>query len=247
MHNHWLFFGNVVAHWGAFMSGSLSFILCIVEYWRKRKLEGWAFAVIALICFFVACDAAWQDEHRNCALLIDEKSVAIQAQNFWKEQSYAKDATLRTRDDLLAKNYTALTNEQDSANKSQGALSRLSEKILEVSKERPQITTVLPIGRDDGKFLQNAQGENVTQYLLTTNKDKNNTIVNIVCSQPQTKIPKVFVLTQTGGATFASHQHPNPNIYRFSVGTAWTPQTPMLVEFSFTNIDSTFNCTITTE
>jgi hypothetical protein len=134
MYNHLLFIGNVLAHWVAFMSSIVSFTLGIVEYVRDRKTEGWIFGGIAFLFLLVACDAAWQDEHRNATTLVAEKSTAIQGANFWKDQSYQKDASLRTRDEMLSKNYSALIAEQGTANDTQKSLAQLSGKILEIGK-----------------------------------------------------------------------------------------------------------------
>lgn len=127
MHNHFLFIGNVLAHWVGFMSSIVSFTLGIVEYLRDKKTEAWIFTIIACLFLIVSFDAAWQDEHRNSSLLIGEKANAVSERDFWKQQSYAKDASLVTRDDLLAQNYTVLA-------QSQTALSTLSNRLLDITK-----------------------------------------------------------------------------------------------------------------
>jgi hypothetical protein len=133
MHDHWLFIWNVLGHLVASMSGLVSFGVAIYEAFNKKKFETWAFFVIGALCLTVAFDQAWQDEHRNAQLLISEKANAIEEKNFWKEQSYEKDAELRTRDSLLAQNYTSLIGEQATANKSQGSLAQLSSKIADLN------------------------------------------------------------------------------------------------------------------
>lgn len=130
MHNHFLFIGNVFAHWVATMSSVVSFTLGIVEYVRDRKTEAWIFTIIASLFLIVSFDAAWQDEHRNANLLTAEKASAYGEREFWKQQSYAKDASLRNRDDLLAQNFGVLQQTQSS-------LATLSNRLLDVAKPEP--------------------------------------------------------------------------------------------------------------
>ncbi len=116
------------------MSSIVSFTLGIVEYFRDRKLEGWIFAVIASLFLIVACDQAWQDEHRNAQQLVAEKRTADSEKEFWKIQSYNKDAALSSRDDLLAKNFTVLGQTQTVLGQTQSSLASLSSKVLEITK-----------------------------------------------------------------------------------------------------------------
>jgi hypothetical protein len=130
MHDQLLFAKDVFAHLVASMSGVVSFIFAMVEHARGKKIESWAFFAIGALCLIIAFDLAWQNEHDNVQVLIGEKSSLWQERDFWKQQSYDKDATLRTRDDLLAKNFTTLSQTEQS-------LSTLSTKLLEVTKPEP--------------------------------------------------------------------------------------------------------------
>jgi hypothetical protein len=74
MENHFLFLGNVAAHLVALMSGIASFIIATIEAARKRPLSERVFWIIGAICIVASFDLAWQDEHRNAQVLINEKS-----------------------------------------------------------------------------------------------------------------------------------------------------------------------------
>jgi hypothetical protein len=138
MHNHWLFLGNVVVHWVGSMSGAVSFVLAIVEYVRNKKLEGIAFTLVAILFFFVACDAAWQDEHLNAERLKDEKKSAVVQSNFWEAQFYREQDQLESVNGVLAKNLGALSATQTTQNETQKSLTQLSEKIFDVGKPPKQ-------------------------------------------------------------------------------------------------------------
>jgi len=96
------------------MSGLVSFIFSLWEHARRQKIEAWAFFAVGCLCLIIAFDQAWQDEHRNSQILMAEKSAAIEGKNFWESQSYEKDSSLRTRDELLTKNYGVLAQTQSS-------------------------------------------------------------------------------------------------------------------------------------
>lgn len=134
MHNHFLFIGNSFAHLVASMSGIASFIFAIIEHIRKKQIETWAFAIVGSICLIVAFDQSWQDEHRNAEVLIAEKSSLVSERDFWKNQSYEKDVSLRQVNSLLAQNYGALIGEQTTANQTQQSIASLSSKILAVNQ-----------------------------------------------------------------------------------------------------------------
>jgi hypothetical protein len=136
MHPHWLFIGNVAAHLVALMSGIASFLMATWEHWKKRKIESRVFFFVGVICLCVAFDQAWQDEHRNSQLIIEEKALLSSQNGFWKEQSYAKDAALRSRDELLGKNFGVLANTQLS-------LADLSNRLLDVTGPGPRKIDVM--------------------------------------------------------------------------------------------------------
>jgi len=115
------------------MSGIVSFAISIYEATKKKKFETWAFFLLGAICLIIGFDQAWQDEHRNAQLLAGQKADAVGERNFWKDQSYAKDEALRSRDQLLAQNYAALIGQQTTSNKSQQSLAQLSNKIVELN------------------------------------------------------------------------------------------------------------------
>jgi len=104
------------------------------QAFKKRSIESRTYFVIAGVFFFVSCDFVWREEHRNVQTLVQEKSALWQERDFWKIQSYDKEAALRSRDQLLAQNYTALIGEQTTATNAQQSLTQLSSKIIDLSK-----------------------------------------------------------------------------------------------------------------
>ncbi len=233
MHNHWIFIGNVLAHWVAFMSSIVSFTLGIVEYWRDRKTEGWVFAAVAFLFLLVACDSAWQDEHRNSQVLIAEKRLAVQGENFWKDQSYQKDGSLRSRDQLLAQNYAALIGEQDTANKTQDSLTKLSEKIFDMGKplrlkwdslalESPeQVSTNPPVLR--------------SRWLLLTNKSISPAEFTFGCSLPIDSV-QVKIAGSVGEIRVTRLDKDEWGTKIMS--PAWSPDAPIVVITNFPQISS---------
>lgn len=155
MHIHWLFVPNTLSHWVASMSSIVSFTLGIVELIRNKKIESWIFFAIAGLFLIVAFDQAWQDEHRNSEIMKVEKSKAESDMTFWKDQSYSKDASLRTRDELLVKNYGVLADTQSS-------MATLSNRLLDVAKPEPLKIDVmrwrLPVNSDQPKWQITAMG-----------------------------------------------------------------------------------------
>ena len=114
MHDHWLFIWNVLGHLVASMSGVASFLLSMWEHTRQKKIESRIFFAVGVICLIVAFDQAWQDEHRNSQILIAEKAQLTSETAFWKGQSYDKDASLRSRNQLLTQNFGVLGQTQSS-------------------------------------------------------------------------------------------------------------------------------------
>jgi hypothetical protein len=62
--------------------------------------------------------------------LIYEKSQFASQRDYWKQQSDEKDSAIRTRDELLARNFTVLSEAQTS-------LTTLSNKVLDITKPEP--------------------------------------------------------------------------------------------------------------
>jgi hypothetical protein len=163
MHTHWLFAGNVIAHLVASMSGFVSFGIAVYEAFKGKEFEGWAFFAIGAICLIVAFDQAWQDEHRNAEILIAQRAAAEVGQNFWKDQSYQKDGSLRARDELLTQNYGVLAETQSS-------LAALSNKLVDVVKPEPSRIDVqwTPLGQERDK--DNAVISRTIAFIARTNK-----------------------------------------------------------------------------
>lgn len=180
MYNHFLFVWNVAAHWVASMSSIVSFTLGIVELVRNKKVESWIFFAVAALFLIMAFDQSWQDEHKNSGMLKSEKADAVSAKNFWENQSYQKDASLRVRDELLAKNYGVLSETQSS-------LTELSNKLVDVVKPEPFKVEVM---RWQLPVILNTQS-NPTQIwvlILIGNKTIDDTRGTLTCDKPFTGV-----------------------------------------------------------
>lgn len=90
---------------------------------EKRKFT---FA-IAGILLYVAVYQAWIDEHHNTEMVVAQRAADQKERDFWKQQSYDKDAAIRTKDSLLEKNISALADTQT-------AFANLSNKVLDITK-----------------------------------------------------------------------------------------------------------------
>jgi hypothetical protein len=227
MHEHWLFISNVAAHLVASMSGVASFVFAIIEHARNKKIETWAFCIVGTLCLIIGFDQAWQDEHNNVKVLIGEKSALVQERDFWKEQSYAKDAMLQSRDQLLAQNYTALIGEQTTANKSQTSLAQLSGKILNLDKPVKQKFT---IGKN-GWEPPTKQWSHIGQYIVMSNLPIRANI-SVKCDIPFTIIDASIV---DGGPHF-----PNSIVqfdaysWRINIPSPLiTAETPLIITIGF--------------
>jgi hypothetical protein len=236
MHDHWLFTWNVLSHLVASMSGFASFLMSLWEHSRRRKIESRVFFIVGVLCLVIAFDQAWQDEHRNSEILKAEKATLSSDAGFWKNQAYEKDTSLRSRDQLLAQNYTALIGQQSSANDSQSALAKLSDKILDIGK--PQALRVViqalmePIG--DGPVK-------VRYFIVLTNKTVTPAIVNVSCDQDITAgegaVVGTTVMSAGMGPVIGNRR------FNFSIASpAWSPQSPILVDVHYTGAQP--NCGI---
>jgi hypothetical protein len=227
MHNHGLFIWNMASHLVASMSGLVSFLFAFYENLKSRQVTSRAFFVVGMLFLIVACDQAWTDEHNNSTALIAEKSALVQEKNFWKEQSYAKDATLRSRDDLLAKNYTALTGEQTAANQSQSSLAQLSAKILSFSTVS-QKTTVLYLDKN-----RNTSSLASSRFLLLTNKEIGSVKIRVTCDQDVETAQTVPV--GMGGGAFIGAVRIAGNSFESGIpqSATWSPTLPLVAEVDY--------------
>jgi hypothetical protein len=118
----WFFLSDLFHQLLFYFGGVVAMLILLWEKWRKTSVNWkWAGAFF-LFCLFVSCFQAFVDEHHNSQQLIQEKSDLAGQMNFWKGQSYAKDADLRSRDQLLGLNFHTLTQSQITANATQKSL-----------------------------------------------------------------------------------------------------------------------------
>jgi hypothetical protein len=163
------------------MSGIASFIMSAIQHAKNKQTESRAFLIAGIICLLVAFDQAWQDEHRNSQILIAEKMSLSSEKEFWKAQSYAKDASIRARDEMLSQNFGVLANTQSS-------LANLSNRLLDTVEPAPKKIDVMnwkvPASYDDGK------GGKIQFWVLVviTNKDWTPVKGDLVCDADMTII-----------------------------------------------------------
>lgn len=236
MHDHWLFTWNVLSHWVASMSSIVSFTLGIVELVRNKKTESWVFFAVAFLFLIFGFDQAWQDEHRNAEMLKAEKSSTISEREFWKQQSYDKDQTIQQRDQLLAQNYTALIGEQSTANKSHESLSKLANKILDITKPEP--LRIYTAG-EDLPFYGGMQPHEM-MFLAFPNRILPRINVMLTCD---TKI-KTARAHPFGAGTWMGGSEKESNKFFVNINTQWADRQPLVVYMSFEqNLPA--QCTVT--
>jgi len=223
MHDHWLFTWNVLCHLVASMSGVASFVLSMWEHTKGRKIESRVFFIVGFICLTVAFDQAWQDEHRNSQVLISEKAVLSGESEFWKGQAYLKDESLRSRDQLLSQNYTALIGEQKTANQTQDSLTQLSGKILDIQKPIPWKWEALVLGIPSGTSPTR------DQFLLITNKLMSPVDIIFSCSQPITNAESRIVANPYAAITVKLDE----TRWESKISSpAWTPESPIEIDIT---------------
>jgi hypothetical protein len=221
MHDHWLFVWNVLAHWVASMSSIVSFTLGIVELARNRKTEAWIFWAVAALFLMMAFDWAWQDEHRNLQVVIAERKASAVEGNFWKDQSYQKDADLRTRDGLLASNFTVLGQTQTS-------LTTLALKLADLNKREPQRFTIRRQDTDQTAF---AKYKNRADFIVMTNISAPGRLT-LVCEHA---IPFLEAQIIEGGPRFPGVvQRAALNVWMINIPSPQvTPSNPLLVSIGY--------------
>ena len=153
MHNQGVFLYYVLTHLIATMSGVISLCIALYQAFAKREIESRVYFIVAGTFFFISCDWVWQDEHRNVETLISDKLGLAKERDFWKTQSYDKDASIRQRDLVISESQTSLT--------------KLADKILDISKPEPQKFSTRA---DAVEYPVMQLGQRVSEFILTTNK-----------------------------------------------------------------------------
>jgi hypothetical protein len=231
MHSHGTFIYYVLSHWIATMSGVISLSIALYQAFMKREIESRVYFIAAGLFIFVACDQVWQDEHRNNQLLISEKASLWSERDFWKQQSYSKDDSLRKKDDLLGKNYGVLAETQSS-------LATLSNRILDLAKERLKITDHY-LGMMPSQSNTNIQAKYHGTFLVLTNKTITPIRLLVTCEGE---------IVQAGGMVLGTGAmmgggwsgRVTGSKKQFGVGIlspAWTPVNPLLVTIYTNELD----------
>jgi hypothetical protein len=228
----WLFTKAVFAHWIATMGILLTltpFVPNSVQKWMEARMKKefslkhlWIAGTLLLLFAFYQ---AWVDEHRNAEQLITEKSQIVGEREFWKSQSYAKDEAIRTRDGLLAQNFTTLSGTQSS-------LAQLSNKVLDVTKPEPMTITPFPFGVT--KNTSNNVTAYMQQFLLLVNRTVTPVHLLATCDKAIASGGGGILGTKAtmGGDTWSGPR--SDRSYGIGVvSPAWSPTGPLLVTLYF--------------
>lgn len=160
--------------------------------------------------------------------------MALEQTAFWKQQSYEKDASLRSRDQLLGQNYSALIGEQSTANDSQSALAKLSDKILDIGRPLKLNVVTQPLMEPPGDGPIE-----VRYFIVLTNKTVNPAFMNVSCDQDITAGEGAVVgTTQTlmGIGPVVGKRRFNLSI----TSPPWGPLSPVLLDVHYSGTEP--NC-----
>jgi hypothetical protein len=163
------FIKAVAAHWfwwiGLVLTLEPMYQHLLPAKWQKwiggkmSELAPQWFLCTGVLLVLIAFYQSWQDEHRIVAQLIVEKSGIVREREFWKNQSFQKDASLRIRDELLGKNVSALSDTQTS-------LASLSNRLLDIGKPERLNISIDQVG----SLPPIRPGYTVVQYLIIPNR-----------------------------------------------------------------------------
>lgn len=198
------------------MSGVVAFAFGIYEAAKKEKVASRILFFVGALALLVACDQAWQDEHRDVEVLVAEKSSISSERDFWKEQSYEKDASLRARDELLAKNYGVLASTESS-------LATLSNKLAGLQEPLKITAHLLPT-------QSSTQAQYRGTFLVLTNKAITPVRLLVTCDaeiQAGGQILGTGAMMGGGWAGRVTRSNKQSGIGILS--PAWTPTNPLLV------------------
>jgi hypothetical protein len=205
----WLFIGNVFAHWVALLSGLASVSVAIWETIKKKTVSPKVFWTVALICLFVSCDQAWQDEHRNTQVVEDQKASLAGELEGCKTSAKIENAAKRALETFGLSSRETIDRQQRMSDRQSNDISRC---LILLEKMNPRITEeirVVPIvfeARDVATHrpLTNltVAGHNVEytfMVLITTNQNEPRLHGLLDCSSPfeVASIPQLSVLSAT--------------------------------------------------
>jgi hypothetical protein len=177
--------------------------------------------IAAGIFLYIGTYQVWMDERHNVTQLASEKAEFASDQDYWKRQSDLKDDAIRTRDGLLDKNFTVLSETQSS-------LTKLSNNILDVTK--PESLKIIPFYLG---LIESSQNTSVAPYahsfLLLTNRTITPVTMVVTCNPGLVSAGGGILgagssLLGGGGGRRAANQ------WEFLISApAWAPTNPMIV------------------
>ena len=186
-----LFLGNVASHWISLMSGIVSVIVAIYETIKNKPIVARWFWIVALVCFVVACEKAWQDEHRNTQVVVGEKAAYASAAEHCQTDAKIREAFTQGLE-LNGLTSRQTIDRQQRLNDKQA--SDVSECLLAVDKSLPSLIETInvftiPAGRKDtnvGIHSEESPANYLYSYLLifSTNIEEQRFQGSLECDVP---------------------------------------------------------------
>jgi hypothetical protein len=240
MENHFLFLGNVAAHWVALMSGIAALAMAIVEAFRKHRLSERIFWIVGALFFVVAVDLAWQDEHRNTQVVIAQKASAESVKNSceynWRiQEAYAKglEGSNRQQQQNIEEQRNFTEKQQTAINNCVVSLGKMNPRVRELISvvPIPMYTTEPNSNRLVDRFSLRPKAY-VSGLIITTNEIQNRFHGNIRCENPFTPLgaPQMPASSQTVFTANAPPSSISDREYEISVtmsGSEWGPNSPV--------------------
>lgn len=237
MLHHWLFIGNVAEHLVALMSGVASFIIATVEAVRKKPLIARWFWVLGGICLLIACDQAWQDEHRNTQVAESEKGAQVALADFCRQDKRVEDALYAGSQGMVASQRETLDRQQLSNDTQQRDVSSC---VVSLGKMNPKVreeidVIVIPYGIRDLKGNFVSQSALLKTYLsilfVTTNETELRFHGNLRCDAAFniSDFPAVPGTSQTMTVAKTPPHQISDREYEISAsteGSDWSPAHP---------------------
>jgi len=238
---HFLFLGNVATHWVALMSGIASVIVATWETIRGRSLLARGFAAVAVVCLMVACDMAWQDEHRNTETVKQEKAAEVAAKNTCLENRLIADAYTRGIEGLNQNQRETIDHLQTTNNVQQADVSSCVVSLGKMNpKVREEIVVVeIPLYTTGANGKVNVftalKKKYISEIFITTNETESTFHGFLKCDNPYTPItaPALPGGTQTVMVTIAPPAFITEREYEISASTSgneWSPARPAYLQ-----------------
>ncbi len=224
----WLYAKAVFSSWVATVGILLTITAFIPERaqkWVEARIMKDRFSlkhlwVTGALLLLVAFYQAWVEEHRIVEQLENDKRAVASEKDFWKGQSFQKDASLRIRDEMLSGNFSVLADTQKS-------LTTLSEKVLDISKPEP--LRILTSGEDLPYYGGSQPREAI--FLAFPNKVVGAVNAEVTCDK-RIKAARAHMFGHRAWTGYSLEVEGNKVFIRIG-SPAWTPTQPLVVYMAF--------------